>query len=83
MDFYEREETEEVAALKKKFERKTRRNKTLVFEMQNLLIKVLDPETDEFSLLDQSIRKLTVETEHGTETLYAKFFPDPLIKVLQ
>jgi hypothetical protein len=38
--------------IKKKFERKTRRNKTLIFEMQNTMIKVLDPFIDEFNLMD-------------------------------
>lgn len=52
MDFYEREAPEGLAEIKKKFERRTRRNKTLVFEMQNTMLKVLDPEVDEFSLLD-------------------------------
>lgn len=50
--------------------------------MQNTMIKVLDPAVDEFNLLDQNIKKLTVETKTGTETLYVKFYPDPLIKVL-
>jgi hypothetical protein len=52
MDFYEQEQTSELMAIKKKYERKTRRNKTLIFEMQNTMIKVLDPFIDEFNLMD-------------------------------
>lgn len=51
--------------------------------MQNTMIKVLDPATDEFNLLDQALKKLTVETDIGTETMFARFFPDPLVKILQ
>ena len=83
MDFYEQEQTPELVEVKKKYERRSRRNKTLVFEMQNTMIKVLDPATDEFNLIDQALKKLTVETDIGTETMFARFFPDPLVKVLQ
>lgn len=84
LDFYDHEQSPLLLENKIKYQKRSRRTKTLIFEMINTMIKIFDPSKDEeFSMLDQSIKQLTVQHEGQTEILFVKFFPQPLIKVLK
>lgn len=83
LDFYEQEQTPALQELKEKFKKKSRRKQTLIFEMVGTMIKLLDPAIDVYSMQDQSIRQFTALHEGNKEIIYAKFYSQPLVKVIQ
>ena len=51
--------------------------------MIDTMVKILDPEVDEFSLLDTAIRQISVDNGDTKEIIFVKFFAAPLVKILK
>lgn len=83
MDFYEQEQTEDLLQRKEKYKKLSRRPRTLIFEMVDTMLKILDPAVDEFSLTDTSISQVCVEHGEFREVIFVKLFATPLVKVLK
>ena len=51
--------------------------------MIDTMVKILDPEVDEFSLLDTAISQISVDNGDTKEIIFVKFFAAPLVKILK
>lgn len=78
------EHTEEHFRLMNLYEKKRDHEQTLVFEMIDTMVKIIDPYDNDFSRHDQNIYNITVDDEEGkSKCLLLKFHPGPLMKVLE
>jgi hypothetical protein len=90
LDFYRQEEDlpeeqmEELNMKKETYSRRSRHQRTLVFEIVDLMLKIVDFENDQtFTFRDQNVKQLSYTTEDKFETLFVRLFPLQLVKMLE
>ena len=54
-----------------------------MFEFINLMVKLIDPEVDNFKILDPLVKQCAVTSDDKIEVIYFKIHPPSLLKILK
>lgn len=78
------EQIEELNLKKEAYAKQSRHAKTLVFEIVDLMLRIVDFENDEtYTFRDANVKQLSYNSEEHFETLFVRIFPMQLVKMLE
>ena len=66
-------------AKKEKHKKISRAKQTLVFEIVDVFVKIIDSSKDEFFLQDTSTKQIYSPTENEIQIMFVKYWEQPLL----